>query len=264
MNEDHIQAIEQIGPVNKKLNDIFKGNAFELKNDRIKEFGFEESVVKALVYSPFESQIDTGMMMSSLADYSSSLGIRIINGCDVEMINEKEDHVKLITNSYSGRERIFFNAKKVIVCTNAFSEKFFPDLKIKPGRGQVLVTKPVAGLKFKGVFHFDEGFYYFRNYGDRVIFGGGRNLDFDNEETSEFALNEIIINDLKDKLKKIILPGNHFETDYCWTGIMGFNDHKQPEIKNISDRITFAMSCNGMGIALSSYISKEIAGEINL
>ena len=91
MNEDHIQAIEQIGPVNKKLNDIFKGNAFELKNDRIKEFGFEESVVKALVYSPFESQIDTGMMMSSLADYSSSLGIRIINGCDVEMINEKED-----------------------------------------------------------------------------------------------------------------------------------------------------------------------------
>jgi len=30
-----------------------------------------------------------------------------------------------------------------------------------------------------------------------VIFGGGRNLDFKIEETSEFELNEKIVNDLK-------------------------------------------------------------------
>ena len=54
------------------------------------------------------------------------------------------------------------------------------------------------------------------------------------------------------------------EIDFTWSGIMGFNELKKPEIKKISDRITFAMSCNGMGIALSSFIAKEIVNEINL
>ena len=38
---------------------------------------------------------------------------------------------------------------------------------------------------------------------------------------------------------------------------MGFNDSKKPEIKKISDRIVAAISCNGMGIALSSFIAKK-------
>ncbi len=203
-------------------------------------------------------------MMSSLTGYAASLGIKIINGCDVDMINEKENYVKVITNNYSGKDRLYFNAKSVIVCTNAFTGKFFPEFRIKPGRGQVLITKPVDGLKFKGVFHFNEGFYYFRNYEDRIIFGGGRNLDFEKEETAEFESNDLIIKDLKDKLNNIILPDNHYEIDFTWSGIMGFNELKKPDIKKISDRITFAMSCNGMGIALSSFIAKEIVYEINL
>ncbi|MEZ4820936.1 MAG: FAD-dependent oxidoreductase [Ignavibacteria bacterium] len=93
----------------------------------------------------------------------------------------KENYVKLITENYSGKEKISFNAKSIIVCTNAFTEKFCR-LNIKPGRGQVIITKLIKGLKFKGVFHFDEGFYYFRNFGERVIFGGGRRLlDFETE-----------------------------------------------------------------------------------
>ena len=229
----------------------------------IGEFGFNEKEISAMIYSRFESQIDTGKMMSSLIQYAVSLGVILINGCEVEPISEKENYVKLITGSYSGKEKICFNAKSVIVCTNAFTGRFFPEFNIKPGRGQVIVTKPLTELKFKGVFHFDEGFYYFRNFGSRVNFGGGRNMDFETEESSEFESNEIILNDLKEKLDNVILPGQKYEIDYDWSGIMGFNASKKPEINKVSDRIVSAISCNGMGIALSSSIAKKIRNIVN-
>lgn len=262
INEDHLNSLERIDEVNDKLKNLFPDNTFEIADFMTGQFGFNEEKVSAMIYSRFESQIDTGLMMNSLIEYALSLGVKIINGCEVEMINEKENYVKIITNSHSGSDRIHFNAKSVIVCTNAFTGKFFPELNIKPGRGQVVVTKPISGLKFKGVFHFDKGFYYFRNFGDRVIFGGGRNMDFETEETSEFESNEVILNDLKNKLDNIILPSQKYEIDYSWSGIMGFNDSKRPEIVSISDRIVSAISCNGMGIALSSYIAKKVLKNI--
>ncbi len=258
IDKTQLDLLERTDEVNEKLKFIFPDNAFEITNFLINEFGFNDEKVKALVYSRFESQIDTGKMMRALIDYASSLGIKIINGCEAESINEKENYVKVITQSHSGKDKIDFNAKSVIVCANAFTGKFYPEMNIKPGRGQVIVTKPIPGLKFKGVFHFDEGFYYFRNFENRVIFGGGRNMDFETEETSEIESNEIILNDLIEKLDNIILPGQDYEVDYNWSGIMGFNDSKRPEIKKISDRITTAISCNGMGIALSSFVAKNI------
>lgn len=125
------------------------------------------------------------------------------------------------------------------------------------------MTKPVAGLKFKGIFHIDEGYYYFRNFGKRVIFGGGRNLDFAAEETGEFLYNEAIIAELKHKLDKVILPNQPYEIEDMWTGIMGFTEDKLPNILKVEDNITAAVSCNGMGIALSSYIAKEIVDTLD-
>jgi glycine/D-amino acid oxidase-like deaminating enzyme len=48
---------------------------------------------------------------------------------------------------------------------------------LKPARAQVLITKPIDSLKIKGTFHMDRGYYYFRNIDNRVLIGGGRNLD---------------------------------------------------------------------------------------
>jgi glycine/D-amino acid oxidase-like deaminating enzyme len=262
MDEKNVSSIDKIDFINSKLKYIFKADAFEMTNEKIKEFGFNDLKIKSFVCSPFDSQLDTGKMMTSLIDYTASLGVRIINGCEVEMINERENYVKVITSNITDKEKINFNSKSVIVCTNAFTGKLFPEFDITPGRGQVIVTKPVADLKFRGIFHYDEGFYYFRNFENRVIFGGGRNLDFKKEETTEFELNEKILNDLKDKLHNLILPGQKYEIDFCWSGIMGFNESRKPQIKKISDRIIFALSCNGMGIALSSFVAKEIGRKL--
>ncbi len=256
---EHVSVIESIDYVNTRLKNIFGNETFKIAGEKIKEFGFNENIVRSLIYSPYESQIDTGKMMSSLIDYAGHLGVRILNSCEAETLSEKENYVSVFAGTCNDDEKLQFNAKSVIVCTNAFTQKIFPELNVIPGRGQVIVTKPIHDLKFKGVFHFDNGYYYFRNFDKRIIFGGGRNLDFAKEETTEFESNDKIIGDLKNKLDSMIIPGQKYEIDYCWSGIMGFNYDKKPEGKKISDRITFALSCNGMGIALSSFVAREIA-----
>src|SRR4030095_15131093 len=195
IDEKYFTSLDKIEYVNEMLKNIFNEPVFELKNGKINQFGFSDGFVKSLVFSPYEAQVDTGQMMKTLLKYAQFLGIQIINGCDV-----KEVHGNKATAYHNVlNEEITFSGEYIIICANAFTQQLIPEINISPGRGEGLVTKPIDGLKFKGIFHYDEGYYYFRNYGKRVIFGGGRNLDFKGEETSEFGFNEKIINDLKRK-----------------------------------------------------------------
>jgi glycine/D-amino acid oxidase-like deaminating enzyme len=82
---------------------------------------------------------------------------------------------------------------------------------VKPARAQVLITEPIDNLDVRGTFHLDCGYYYFRNIGDRILLGGGRNLDFETETTTEFAQTEIIQNRLEQLLKEVILPQQDFK-----------------------------------------------------
>ncbi len=60
----------------------------------------------------------------------------------------------------------------------------------------VIFSSKINNLEIKGTFHLDEGYYYFRNIDNRILLGGGRNLDFKSEETSEFGQTELIQNHL--------------------------------------------------------------------
>ena len=121
------------------------------------------------------------------------------------------------------------------------------------------MTKPVKGLKFRGTFHYDEGYYYFRNYQDRVIFGGGRNLDIESEKTTNFNINELILKKLKSDLKEVILPKQEFEIDHVWSGIMAFGPNKKPLLEKHSSRISIGVRLGGMGVAIGSKIGLEMA-----
>jgi glycine/D-amino acid oxidase-like deaminating enzyme len=145
------------------------------------------------------------------------------------------------------------------ICTNAFTKQLLPEVDVIPGRGQVLITQPIPGLKIKGVFHFDKGYYYFREIDGRVLFGGGRNLDFETEQTTEFELNKLIQIDLEQKLADIILPGTHFQIAQRWTGIMAFGKTKYPIVKAFSPRVFGAFRMGGMGVALGTETARELS-----
>jgi glycine/D-amino acid oxidase-like deaminating enzyme len=255
LKESHIFALDEIGHVNHLLKNVFDSDTFIADEKKIGEFGFDRDLVKSLVFSPFESQIDTGLLMRSLIAMAQSKGVMIINNFDAVIDDDSSSTVKVSAKN-SG---VTFTSNRLISCSNAFTSTMFPQIEIKPGRGQVIATKPLAGLQIKGVFHMDEGYYYFRNYGERIIFGGGRNLDFEGEETSEFGNTDMIIKSLMNILGEVILPGREFEVEMTWSGIMGFNESKLPEIIQVSDNITVGFCCNGMGVALASYVAEQLS-----
>ena len=106
----------------------------------------------------------------------------------------------------------------------------------------------------------DEGYYYFRNVENRILFGGARNLDFAGETTTEFGLNNAIQERLDQLLKEMVLPDIPFEIDRRWSGIMGVGQQKRPIVKQLSDDVFCGVRLGGMGIAIGSLIGKSLAG----
>jgi glycine/D-amino acid oxidase-like deaminating enzyme len=147
----------------------------------------------------------------------------------------------------------------VAICINAFTQKLLPEVDLLPGRGMILITKPIPELKFKGAFHFQEGYYYFRNYENRILFGGGRNLNFEKETSIEFRINENIQSTLHSYLQEIIIPGQAYEVDYQWTGIMAFGKTKAPIIKKVDDKVVAGARLSGMGVAIGTLVGEKLA-----
>ncbi|MDB5227913.1 MAG: glycine/D-amino acid oxidase, deaminating [Bacteroidota bacterium] len=251
---EDINYKQKIDRLNQLLSPIVKTPAFSDVSDKIDLFGFSGGI-KQLLSCCNEAQIDSGKMMMNYWNLLRENNITIITGANIKKV--EDDIIEI-----EGSSNDFLKAKRIFICTNAFIKDILPGINIKPGRGQVLITKPVKNLSFSGSFHFDKGYYYFRNVGDRVLFGGGRNIDFLNEESKELVINQKIIDDLILKLHTVILPGKEFEIDQVWQGIMGFADNKLPHKVNINSYTTYAMSCNGMGIALSPFIARELVFSI--
>jgi gamma-glutamylputrescine oxidase len=226
--------------------DIYSG-----ADAKITDFGLKG--IGRMICNKYEGQINTGKMMRTLLHKVYSTGTLVLNDCGVSKIENIGSDIELTTSQG------LFKTKKVILATNAFAAQLYPGLNVVPGRGQVLVTKPVAGLKLKGTFHFDEGYYYFRNIDDRVLFGGGRNIDFNTEQTYDMGHTDQVKQQLLGYLNEMILPDQNTEIDYWWSGIMGFGEELQPIIKQVQPGVFCAVRCNGMGVAMGSLVGEEVA-----
>jgi glycine/D-amino acid oxidase-like deaminating enzyme len=122
-----------------------------------------------------------------------------------------------------------------------------------------LITEPITNLDIKGTFHLDKGYYYFRNIDDRILLGGGRNLDFETETTTAFGQTEIIQNKLEQLLKEVILPNRKVEIAHRWSGIMGVGTSKNPIVSQLSENVYCGVRLGGMGVAIGSLIGTELA-----
>ena len=249
--EEHL--LEHISPINKILEPVFGQAIFEENTSAISKMGFQK--VEGLIKNKVEGSIHTGKMMKQLILLAQSKGVEYKTSSKVLTIQDEGKQVVVDIENTSVR----LAAKKVFVCTNAFAKQLLPDLDLKPGRGQVLVTKPIPHLPFKGIFHFQEGYYYFRTIENRILFGGGRNIDFETETTTLFEINEKIQADLANKLSEIIYPDKPIEIDMRWAGIMAFGQSKNPIVKNISPNVIAGVRLGGMGIAIGSKLGDLLA-----
>ncbi len=249
---------ESLGFWNQKIDGITgMKDTYVLADEQIRTFGFQG--IDHLILNRAEGQIHTGKMMAALLDIAIDSGVRIFNGATVDQIQSHGSGVDIQLTD--GKQ---FRSAKVLVATNGFAKRLMPELAVTPARNQVLITKPVADLKVKGTFHYDKGYYYFRNVGNRILFGGGRNLSPQEEMTDAFGTTNLIQNRLVELMEQVILPDTSFEVDMWWSGILGVGDIKRPIVKLVDDHVAVAVRMGGMGVAIGSLIGEEGADLISI
>lgn len=249
-NDEHLYetCLNRKEEINTFLKPVFKADVFSVKENI---FHFKR-IKEQYIFNQFEGQIDTGKMMESLLQKAISKGIKILNNVEVRSYEENNNRVKVNTNE------IEFSTSKLLIATNGFAPQLIEE-SVKPARAQVLITKPIENLHIKGTFHLDKGYYYFRNIDNRILFGGGRNLDFKSEETTAFSQTKLIQDKLESILKTIIIPNKSFEIEYRWSGIMGVGSHKKAILKQLSNNVYCGVRLGGMGVAIGSTIGKDLA-----
>ncbi len=243
----------QIDHLNQLLKKITgRQKTFQLNDAKIKQFGFTGS--HHLIENSLEGQLHSGKLCEALLQLVQSMGVTVLTNTEIYKLESSATGVDLQTNL-----AVVLKAGKVLICTNAYAKTLLPGLDVKPARGQILLTSPVEGLKLKGCFHYDEGFYYFRNLGNRVLLGGARNKFLKEEETFSASTSSPVQEELEKFLKEIVLPGVSYTIDQRWSGTMAIGKEKKPIIKKINDHVYCAVRLSGMGVALAPQVGKIVA-----
>ncbi len=256
-NDDKVstEKLEQnISYLNSLLKPITGSKrTYRLADDEISGFGF--GVTKHLVKNKLEGYQHSGKLVQSLLHKVQGMGVNVLNGFEIKNIHQNQKTIELTTN-----QPFNLSTNKLLLCTNAFTKDLLPEIDIVPVRGQVVVTLPIENLLFKGTFHAEEGFYYFRNLGNRVLLGGARNKAFDAEQTTDLSTSETIQQELEKFLAEVVLP-NHpdaYTIDHRWSGTMAFGKEKLPIVKEVAPNIFCAVRMSGIGVALAPVVAKKV------
>ena len=242
---------ERIPDFNDKIGRITgHPEVYKVVDERLARFGF--SGVQHLILNQAEGQVHTGKMMATLLAIAKQKGIEIFNGIDISSLEDGSNGVTL--NTEFGWS---IQVPRVLVAVNGFAQKLLLNLDIYPARNQVLLTKPIPGLRVEGCFHYDRGYFYFRNIDGRILLGGGRNLDLEVEKTAEFGSNERIRNALEKLLHEVVCPDQEAVVDSWWTGILGLGPVKKPIVERVSPHVVVSVRLSGMGVAIGTLVGQE-------
>lgn len=226
---------------------------FRLADEKIRPFGFGKT--KHLVENKQEGYLHSGKLLQALLQKVQGLGVTVLNGIEITGLEKGDKNVTLhIAQGFT------LSGSQLLLCTNAFTKQLLPELDIVPARGQVLLTSPIKNLPFCGTFHSDEGFYYFRNLGNRVLLGGARNKAFADETTTDLSTTDFIQQELEKYLVEVILPHfqNQYRIEHRWAGIMAFGREKTPIVQQIENNIFCAVRMNGVGVALAPIVAEQV------
>lgn len=201
-----------------------------------------------------EGAINSGKMMRYLHEKLSKAGVRVWWNCPVTSVQSN----RVILN-----DSVEINPKKIVLAVNGFVSKL-ADVPVKPARGYVFITKPIPNFKWRAIFHFNEGYVYFRNVGDRLLLGGGRDQAIEEETIDQFGTNQTIKNYLLNFAKDVINIPPDFEIDMEWSGIMGMTETKEPIIQEIEPNVWAAAGLSGMGIAIGMQVAKETISNMSI
>ena len=253
-NVPSAQLQENIEYLNSLLKPIVDSKkTYRLVDDKIASFGFGNT--KHMVKNNLEGYLHSGKLLKALLQTVQALGVQVFTSTQVKSFKHVGNKIEIQTTHSN------FYTSQLLFCTNAFTKELLPDIDIVPARGQVLLTSPIESLPWRGTFHSDEGFYYFRNLGNRVLLGGARNKAFEEERTTDMNTSDFVQQHLQNYLDEVVLPQckEQYTIEYRWAGIMAMGSEKMPIVKQLQPDVYCAVRMSGMGVALAPVVGEQVA-----
>ena len=247
------ENIEYINSLLKPITDQKK--TYKLFDESISEFGFGNT--KHLVKNNLEGYLHSGKLIQTLLRKVQGMGVQVFTQTEIKSFETSGEKIKLYTSS-----QFNLSTTQLLICTNAFAKELLANEDVIPARGQVLLTCPIENLPWKGTFHSDEGFYYFRNLGKKVLLGGARNKAFDEERTTDMNTSGFIQSHLEKYLDEVVLPNfkGQYTIENRWAGIMAMGAEKMPIVKEVQPNVFCCIRMSGMGVTLAPIVSRQVTG----
>jgi gamma-glutamylputrescine oxidase len=257
LQEHQAYILDELTQLNTYLKPITtEAQTFTLASN-LKTFAFNNT--QYIVSNTLEASIHSGKLLDALCTRCKKLGVDFLYNINVTEILPTGINITL------HNQPSFIQTNINIVTTNGFTSTLLPQLQVQPTRGQVIVTAPIENLSWQGTFHYDEGFYYFRNIGNRILLGGARNHFIDQENTAQIETTQHVIAHLKQFLQDTIIPWHTapIQIDYQWAGIMGFGNNKTPLLGQAAPNTYYLVKLSGMGVALAPYLAKTLVNRVS-
>lgn len=244
-----MKVVANIDDLNKQIGATQQGYIYKIDK------GKHQHRLAGICEIAGEGQINPAALHAALMQKASGLGIQFLEGkLDDDCVDFEARSVNL--------QHITIGYGHLLWANNGFYKRSNTPT-VQPGRAQVLITEPLPDIPFMGNYHMQEGYYYFRNVGKRLLLGGGRHLAVEEETTTEFALNQIIQDQL-DKVLGWLLLGSKPKVEHRWAGIMGMRSDKKPVVEYLSDTESAIVGLSGMGVALAPILANEWANTMTI
>jgi glycine/D-amino acid oxidase-like deaminating enzyme len=159
------------------------------------------------------------------------------------------------------------DAEHVVIATDGYTRGLLPELDrtIKPIRGQVLVTEPLAEILYPRPHYARHGFDYWQQTLDnRLVLGGRRDKSLETEFTNEEALTGPIQSELESFAAQLI--GEAPRVEHRWPGIFGSTEDSLPLVGSVPGREGVWVSAgysghgNVMGLGCGELVAQAILG----
>jgi gamma-glutamylputrescine oxidase len=146
-------------------------------------------------------------------------------------------------------DRARVRAGAVVVCVNAYSQHLVP-LRVRPVRGQMLATAPVARRVFERPAYANRGYRYWRQRADgSLLIGGWRDTAADEEVGEEERTTPRIQQQLEGFLRKHCPDTT---VTHRWAGTMGFSHDALPYVGVLGSGVFVNAGFTGHGMAFAT------------
>lgn len=203
-----------------------------------------------------EGQLHSGKLLYTFYRYLAMQGCYFLLGTQYiahECLSTESKKILIATTQATYElqsENLFF-------CTNAYTSLWDKEISLIPGRGQIILLRLRPSLEIEGNYHYDRGFYYFRQLNSYILFGGGRHLFLESEKTLEHETTEQLKLHLIEQAQ-CLFPNYSLECVHHWAGIMAFGDSKMPIMEQKQPGVYYLVRMGGMGVSLAMKAADEL------